>query len=145
MAANQGAACSAIRPGGAGDVTRTHLAWAYDEMLPDVCSPAGDARQVFMLSSDGTLTCLKAANGKPLWTKSLGEVCSASPILVGGRLYVQSEVGTVFVLDTARRGVVVGRGAIPEQCQATPAFQTGRILIRGARHLYCIGAPADRG
>lgn len=139
VAVNQGAACTAIRPGGAGDVTGTQVAWTYSDVLPDVCSPAGAANEVYLLSSDGTVTCLEAKSGKAAWTKSLGEGCSASPVLVGTRLYIQTEVGTMFVLDTTRRGAVLGRGVLPERCQPTPALQDGRIFIRGAKHLYCIG------
>jgi outer membrane protein assembly factor BamB len=141
VAVNQGGACAAIRPGGAGDVTKTHVAWTYTDMLPDVCSPAGGGSQVYLVSSDGTVTCLRTESGKAAWTKSLGEGCSASPVLVGTRLYVQAEAGTTFVLDTTRGGSVIGRGALAERCQATPAFQGGRIYVRTEKRLYCIGAP----
>jgi outer membrane protein assembly factor BamB len=142
---NQAAACTAIRPDGAGDVTTTHVAWTYSDMLPDVCSPAGTANEVCLVSSDGTVTCLEAKSGKATWTKSLGEGCSASPVVVGTRLYVQTESGAMFVLDIARRGAAIGRGVLPERCQPTPAFQDGRILIRGAEHLYCIGTSQRPG
>jgi hypothetical protein len=65
--------------------------------------------------------------------------------VVGTRLYVQTESGAMFVLDIARRGAAIGRGVLPERCQPTPAFQDGRILIRGAEHLYCIGTSQRPG
>jgi outer membrane protein assembly factor BamB len=140
VVANQGAACVAIRPGGSGDVTASRVVWKYDEDLPDVCSPVGVGGRVLLLSSTGNLTCLDAASGRRLWLRRLGEPCSASPVVAGGRVYVLSELGNSFVVDPARGGEVVGRGSLPEQCQATPALAGGRVYVRGAKHLYCLGA-----
>ena len=138
VAASEGGCCAAIRPGGTGDVTRTRVVWKYEDDLPNVCSPVGDDRHVFMLSSTGDLTCLAADSGRREWFKALGDPCSASPILAGRKLYVLSDLGNLFVVDVVR-GDVVGRGSVPEGCQATPAFGGEAVYVRGETHVYCLG------
>ena len=45
-----------------------------------------------------------------------------------------------WVLEPSREAAkVVGEGRLDEGCVTSPAFQDGRIYIRGKRHLFCIG------
>ena len=57
-------ALSAIRADGQGDVTETHILWKGEDGLPDTCSPLATEEYVFLLASDGTLTCYDAEEGR---------------------------------------------------------------------------------
>ncbi|MBN2316041.1 MAG: PQQ-binding-like beta-propeller repeat protein, partial [Sedimentisphaerales bacterium] len=130
----------AIKPDGKGDVTETHIAWSVDEGGPDICSPVSDGERIYMLGTEGFLTCHKTSDGKKIWEHDLEEFCLASPSLVGDKIYVLTEKGVMFILETGDEYKELGRCELGEQCHATPAFLDGRIYIRGVKHLYCIGS-----
>jgi len=139
LAVNVDAKLFAIRPNGRGNVTNSHVAWAAEDGLPDICSPVSNGELVFLLTTDGTLTCYGAADGSKVWEKDLETAFIASPSLVGDRIYLISEEGVTFVIEAGREYKDLAKGQLGENCFASPAFGDGRIYIRGEKHLYCIG------
>jgi len=152
---------SAIRADGSGDVTKTHVAWTGEDGLPDVCSPLATDQHVFLLAA-GTLTCYDAQKGTKLWEEyeafnyaAFTSSPSGVPSGSGSRVYLFGELdkegqqdaegNTVqfcksWILEPGPTGCkVVGEGRLDEGCVTSPAFQDGRIYIRGKKHLFCIG------
>ena len=127
-----------IRPDGHGDVTKTHLGWMAEDGIPDVTSPVSNGELIFVITSNGMLTCYDAKNGRKQWEHDFDEQCGASPSIVGGRLYLITKKGTLVVLETAREFAELGRSSLGEQVAASPAFVQGRIFVRGTRHLICV-------
>lgn len=139
-AVNAVAALVAIRADGNGTVTDTHLAWKFEENLPDICSPLCSGPRVYLLTSAGLLTCLDAQQGAKLWEHDLGVNCSASPTLAEGRVYVLTQAGTMVIVEDAAEYREVGRHELGEAgCGASPAFVDGAIVLRSAKRLWCIG------
>ncbi|MFP4057022.1 MAG: PQQ-binding-like beta-propeller repeat protein [Candidatus Brocadiia bacterium] len=136
--ANTGSYAAAVRPGGSGDVTKSHVAWTAEDGLPSICSPLTNGEVVFLLPSDGYLTCLGAATGKVLWEHDLEAPFSSSPSLVGRRVYLFSEKGGAFIVEAAREYRQVAKLEVGEQVRAVPAFGDGRMYVRGEKHLLCI-------
>lgn len=128
----------AIRPDGHGDVTETHISYKID-FAPDICSPVSNGEMIFLLSTDGLLCCYKTEDGAKLWEKELGEYFQASPSLVGDKLYLLSEEGTMFIVEVGPEYKEAEKVELGEKCFASPAFVDGRIYIRGVKNLYCIG------
>src|SRR6185436_16228754 len=81
----------AVRLGGSGDVTASHVAWKYARNVPLNPSPILVEGLLYLLSGSGILTCLDAATGEELWKERLGDSYSASPLYAGGRLFLMSE------------------------------------------------------
>jgi len=130
----------AIRTGGRGDVTKTHILWRNEDVGPEIVSPVSNGQQIFHLDSYGTLYALNAADGKLLYNHDFDEMVNASPSLVGDKLYVLAVNGTMFIGTPDERGFTrETESALGETCFASPAFMPGRIYIRGTEHLYCIG------
>jgi outer membrane protein assembly factor BamB len=130
----------AIRSGGAGDVTGTHVAWYNEDIAPEIVSPVADDRRVFLMDTYGTLYTLNPADGKLLYKHDFGENVKASPTLVAGRLYVQALSGTMYIGTPGEKGFTLEtKNSLGEECNASPAFMAGRIYIRGTNYLYCIG------
>ncbi|MHC4529582.1 MAG: PQQ-like beta-propeller repeat protein, partial [Planctomycetota bacterium] len=129
----------AIRPDGRGDVTKTHIAWSAEEDAPDISSPVSNGELIFLLTSDGTLTCYKVTDGTKLWEKDLEGNFQASPSIVGDRVYVISEKGVAYIIEAGTKYKELTRCELGEKVYASPAFADGRIYIRGAENLYCIG------
>jgi outer membrane protein assembly factor BamB len=129
----------AIRSGGNGDVTKTHIAWVHDEWGPSICSPVSNGEFVFILESIGLLGCYKHSDGTKVYEQDLRENFSASPSLVGDKLYLLTEEGVMFIIQVGPEYKELKKCELGEKCYATPAFIDGRIYIRGLENLYCIG------
>jgi outer membrane protein assembly factor BamB len=128
----------AIRPGGKTDVTETHIVWTTEGVLPDICSPLTSGDLLFVLETEGLMTCYDAKNGERIWETDLGKIFMASPSLVGDNVYLMAEDGTMIIIKAGREFKEVRRCELGERSTASPAFQNGRIYIRGGESLYCI-------
>ncbi len=129
----------AIKPDGRGDVTETHIAWKIEEGGPDICSPASNGELIFMLSSEGWLSSYKLSDQKKVWEKDLKGFFTASPSLVGNKLYLLSQKGVMHIAESGSEYKELTVNGLGEKCNASPAFVDGRIYIRGVENLYCIG------
>jgi outer membrane protein assembly factor BamB len=130
---------AAVKADGKGDVTATHVAWKFTEGGSDICSPVGNDQFVYMLESSGTLTCCTIADGKKAYSEDLKEVFMASPSLVGNKLYLLAESGVMRIAEVGPAYKEIGKCELGEKTRASPAFAGGRLYLRGASNLYCIG------
>ena len=139
LAASGSGKLAAVRPGGSGDVTATHIAWSSEDDLPDIPSPVAGAELLFTLTSAGKLAAYDVKDGKRVWDRDLEAGFQASPTLAGDLLLCLSDEGKLLALRAGGKHEAVGKAEVGEACQASPAFGPGRIYIRGAKHLYCFG------
>jgi len=138
--ANDNSVLSAIRADGQGDVTATGVLWKGEDGMPDTCSPLATKEFVFLLTSFGTLTCYDAAKGDMLWAEDFNVDFAASPGLAGNRLYLIDKTGKAWIVEPTREKCNrLGEADLGEVCVTSPAFQDGRIYLRGKDHLFCIG------
>jgi len=138
----RGSTLTAIRRGGKGDVTATHVAWVRKDLGADVPTPTAKDGKVYLCTDKGTVACLEAATGKTLWSGDVERnrnAYSASPVLVEGRLVVTREDGAAAVIDVADGFKVVGGGSVDEMTVATPVCVDGAIFLRTHDSLWCIG------
>jgi outer membrane protein assembly factor BamB len=126
-----------VRADGQGDVTDTHLLWEVTQRMPYVPSPLYHDGLLYIADDWGIFTCTDAATGKAVWTKRLGGDITSSPVLVGNRIYVANEQGTVFVLKAGRRYERLATNDLAEGIMATPTILGDSIYLRTAEHLYC--------
>ena len=129
----------ALRPDGAGDVTKSHLAWESDENVPDVTSPASNGDLVFTVLSHGVVTCHDFKDGKKLWEHELGFDVNASPAIAGDRVYLFGTKGTVAVVEAGRAAKELARFELGEGVFASPAMAQGVMVVRTAKSLFCVG------
>ena len=140
----RGTTLTAIRLGGSGDVTDSHVAWFKQGLSADVPTPAAHDGRVYVCTDKGEVACIDGPTGDVLWRDRVGKPrpdFSASPIVVDGKLYVTREDGTTFVLELGDEFKLLATNELGEFTVATPVFTRGQILIRTAERLYCIGSP----
>lgn len=128
----------AIKPGGQGDVTATHVAWTVPRSVPATPSPVivGDA--LYMVSDFSVMSCLDAATGKQRWQGRLSGGHSASLLHADGRIYILNEKGTCFVVEAGAVFKELSRNTLPGRTLATPAPYQGKLYLRTDEKLYCI-------
>jgi outer membrane protein assembly factor BamB len=134
----------AIRPGGSGDVTGTHIAWQSPRGSPFVPSPLVYGDYLYLVNDmTSVATCLEAKSGKEVWQGRLGEVrregFSASPVAVDGKVFFTNDEGETFVLAAGPKFELLHVNRLGEPTLATPALVDGIWYFRTASHLLAIG------
>ena len=131
----------AIRPGGQGDITRTHVAWRYEKSAPYVSSPVVVGDYLYAVKNGGVMTCLNAKTGALAWQERLPSRSDyyASLVAADGKVYAMSEDGEVTVLAAKPTFEVLSSNSMGERCMASPAISGGQLFIRSDKNLFCIG------
>jgi outer membrane protein assembly factor BamB len=134
----------AIRPGGSGDVTETHVAWTSPKGSPFVPSTilAGDF--LYMINDMvSVVTSYEAKTGKLMFQGRLGEAqregFSASPVTVDGKIFFTNDNGETFVLEAGPELVLLHVNRLNARTLASPALVEGRWYFRTENELICIG------
>jgi outer membrane protein assembly factor BamB len=133
----------AVRPGGNGDVTSTHMAWHTPRKDGRDCpSPIAVDDYVIVSSMTGIATCYSAHDGHIYWKQRLEGKYSGSPIAAGGLVYILNEAGKATVIKPGSKLEVVAENELPagkdEIFRATPTPIDGQIFLRSTSVLYCI-------
>ncbi|MSR56117.1 MAG: hypothetical protein EXS05_00345 [Planctomycetaceae bacterium] len=133
----------AIRPGGTGDVTASHMAWHVPRRGGrDTPSPIVIDRYIVVVDLKGIAICYDALSGHEYWKERLCEQITASPIAAGGLAYFLEESGTTTVIKPGPTLEVVARNTLgtsaDETFRASLTPAGGRLFTRSQHTLYCI-------
>jgi outer membrane protein assembly factor BamB len=135
----------ALAPGGAGDVSTSHVLWKQTKGLPYIASAIEYRGQYVMLKDGGVVTALDTKTGNQVYQKRA--VASgnyyASPVAANGHIYfVSLSDGTVTVLKagTSTPEEVAKNPPLGERVAATPAIADDTLYVRTAEHLYAFAA-----
>ena len=130
----------AVRAGDVADDKR--VAWEYAKGTGYVLSNILYEDYLYLLSDNGTVTCLDPRSGEvkyeggrvPVPARFMG-----SPVAFAGYIAMTSEDGDTFMLKAGPSHQIVRTNSIDEPVYSSPAISNGRIYIRGAHHLFAIG------
>jgi outer membrane protein assembly factor BamB len=135
-------AALALKAGGEGDVTSSHVLWKKTKGLPHISSGLVYRGQYVMVKDGGLVTAYDAKSGKPLYVQERALPAGpywASPVAANGHIYFASlEDGVVTVLKAgaATPEVVAQNPGLGERIAATPAIADNTLYIRTDGHLY---------
>ncbi len=122
------------------------LLWEKRKDTPYVPCPLVKGDHLYWLTDGGLAVCAEVRTGKIVWSErafpnlSKGTYVHSSPVLVGDDVVAIAETGKVVVFKASPAGFeVVAENTIGEPVTATPAAADGKLYVRGAHHLYCIG------
>jgi outer membrane protein assembly factor BamB len=135
---------SAIKPGGSGDVDKTHLIWNRRKVVPKKSSPLFLGEYLFMVSDEGVASCNNPKTGEVYWAERLGVrgQCASSPIHANGKIYSFSSDGDCVVFKPDPTGLkVLSRNKLNEGCMASPAVVGNSLLVRTKKNLYRFDHP----
>lgn len=139
----------AVRAGGRGDVTRTHILWSSSTSTY-VPTPVLHQGHLYFVSDAGLATCLDAKTGAVVFKEHLpgvsgggrgGKPFYASAVLANGCLYAVSRHLGTFVIAAAPKFEFIAHNTLAgddSEWNATPAITGNQIFLRSNRSLYCI-------
>ncbi len=130
-----------VDPTGEGDVTKTHTKWSIARTPSGFASPLASGGLLYRVADPGVLRVWRMKDGEEVATLRLPGVNTApSPILTAdGRIYLVSG-GRSYVVRAGEKPEVLGKGELGDPSNASPAVSGGRLIVRGARNVWCIGA-----
>ena len=138
----------AIKPGATGDISlkdgarsNDFIAWSHPRASGYTPSALVHDGRAYLVHDTGVLTVLNAATGAQIYRVRVGgggHTFSASPIAVGNRVFMLTEEGVTFVLDSSDEYREIAKNDLAEMSLATPAFAGGALYIRTESKLYKI-------
>jgi len=138
----------AVKPGGRGDISRTHVAWTFNRGLPYVASPLFYQDRVYLIRDGGMLSSFDARTGTQYYLQERLEAQGsyyASPVAAEGRIYLASLAGKVTVIKAGGdKPEVLHQADFGDRIFATPALVGQNLYLRTQHKLYAFGsASAD--
>jgi len=135
----------AIRSGGKGDVTDSHLLWRIREGS-NVCSPVYvDGKLYWTSEQKGIAHCVDAQTGKSIYKQRMNpspNLLYASPLAADGKIYyISREMGT-YVISSGDQYELLAHNTIADDdsiFNGSPVASEGCLLIRSNKFLYCVG------
>ncbi len=133
----------AIKGGGRGDVTDSHLLWKHETKYTDhIVSPFVHDGRMLLVKGGGITTLFETKRGDSIrGPKRIPNASEyfASPIYGDGKIYVAGENGTVVVLNDDPDYKVLAKNDMGESIIGTPAIADGRLYIRTRSKLIAVG------
>lgn len=137
----------AVRGGGEGDVTDSHVLWRHKTRHTDhVVSPFVSGDRMLLIKSGGIRTVFNIRDGRMQGgPKRVANAAPffASPVSGDGKIYLASENGTVTVLKDDPDYEQLAINDVGESIVATPAIADDALFIRSRTKLLCI-AESDK-
>lgn len=136
--------CMAVRLGGSGDVSSSHVLWSI-QTTPKVATPLYHDGRLHWIDHRGNAVCVEAGSGNVVYEEKLeiegrGDKVYASLVLGGDQLYGVTRQGGVIILKSGAEFEEVTRNDLGDSSvfNATPAVAGSRLLLRSDRYLYCL-------
>lgn len=136
-----GATIQAVRGGGSGNVTDTHVIFNLKNRSPsNLTSPLVVGNQLFVVKKGGLSSSFDATTGETHWElsriRNIGDYYG-SPVAGDHKIYVPGENGFIIVLEQGPRLKILAKNDLGEVCLSSPAIADGCLFIRGRESLYC--------
>jgi outer membrane protein assembly factor BamB len=133
----------AVRAGGRGKVTDSHVLWQLRK-TPTVSTPLyHDGYLYWVEAHRAVAVCVKAETGEVIYEKRLSGAgwVYASLVLVDGKLYAVTRQRGTIVLAVGPEFKELARNDLGDSSvfNVTPVISNRQLLIRSDRYLYCIG------
>jgi outer membrane protein assembly factor BamB len=135
----------AIDPEAEGTLDPDHdaMVWFHERLGNYMQTPLVVGDLAYFCYDNGVVTVVDWRTGERLAQKRLGRGASgfsASAVAAGGRIYFNSEVGDVYVIEAGPELNEVAVNELGETLMATPAISEGVIYFRARRHLIAVGS-----
>lgn len=132
--------CLAIKAGGSGDVTDTHLLWEA-KAGANVSSPVVYKDHLYWVSDRNTTAyCVRMKDGEIIYRERVRAQPYASTIVADGKLYVVTRRGGTYVFAAKPEFEEIARNRFEDSTQfnASPIVTGSKLILRSNQYLYCV-------
>jgi len=133
---NKYAELFAVDPDGEGDIGSTHILWRMKAPILQLSTPVVVGDYLYTVDAKGVFYCLRASDGKVIWSENLKGKFHSSPLYADGHIYVSSTRGETLVYKAGTEPELLSKNILEGEIWATPALLDGAILIRTSEFLY---------
>jgi outer membrane protein assembly factor BamB len=134
----------AVKPGGRGNISQTHVAWKATRGLPYISSPLYYDGRVYLFKNGGMMSSFDAKTGQPYYLQErLGAegYYYSSPVAADGRIYIASQAGKVTVVKAGGdKPEILHQADFGEHIYASPALVGDKLYLRTRSQLYAFGS-----
>ena len=130
----------ALRAGGRGDVTKSHVLWSFNNG-PDVPTPVSDGTYIYVVNDRGIMFCLDAKTGREYYGRQRlrPATYSGSPVVADGKIYITNEDGLTSVIKAGPVFELLAENDFDDYTLSSPAISEGQIFFRTRNFLYAVG------
>jgi outer membrane protein assembly factor BamB len=131
----------AIKAGGTGELGDSAVAWKTDRGASYTSTPLLYDGILYVCTDNGILSAYDPKTGARFYQNRIGPGgagFSASPVAAGGRLYLASEDGDLFVVKAGRTFELLSTNPMGAILMATPAISGNTLIVRTGTHLVAI-------
>ncbi|MEO6725157.1 MAG: PQQ-binding-like beta-propeller repeat protein [Blastocatellia bacterium] len=128
----------AVRTGGNGLITDTHIAWRVKRGVSNKPSILLIDDLIYMIGDTGIASCVEAKTGTVVWQQRIGGEYSASPVYADGKIWLFSEDGKTTIIKPGRTFEMLAENKLDEGFLASPAIAGKAFYLRTRTHLYKI-------
>jgi outer membrane protein assembly factor BamB len=136
-------AIKAVRAGGRGDVSNTHVLWTVKKGTNVPSAVCYKGHIYFAHETKGIAYCLNAETGDVVYEENVPRIGGvyASAIVGAGKIYYVSRRGGTFVLAAKPKYELLAHNRLEgdRNAHASPAVDGQRLILRLDNFLYCIG------
>ena len=129
----------AIRLGGKGDVTGSHVLWKIDQAKSRLGAGVIHDGYVYANRSNGVMDCIELQSGRVAWEERVSGATWSSLFLAGGKIYALDQSGDTYVLAASPEYQQLAKNSLGEHTNSTVVGSQGNLLIRTHDALWCIG------
>lgn len=128
-----------------GGTTPPAMLWESAQVGADTSSPVFVGERVYSINGAGVVICAEIKSGERPWklrleNKGRPGKFSGSPVAAGNTLYIASEDGTLYAVDTtAKEGAISGRLELGDAILCTPSIAGNSIYVRSDGALWKVG------
>jgi outer membrane protein assembly factor BamB len=126
-----------------GETANDGVLWSTPRDGGYLCTPLVYNGLVYIIKYNGILNVFDAKSGEKKYQQRLAGATSAftsSPVANGGKVYIASEDGQVFVVKAGPTYELLAMNEMNTPVLATPALSEGRLLLRTQDQLMSIGS-----
>jgi len=133
----------ALKPGGTGDISASHVRWKFQRGLPYVSCPLYYEGRIYLVRDGGIISSIDAKTGEPFYVQERlnanGNYFS-SPVAADGRIYIASLAGKLTVLKAGgEKPEILHQADFRSRIAATPVLVGQRLYLRTAETLWAFG------
>jgi outer membrane protein assembly factor BamB len=123
--------------------------WKNEQLTCYFSTPVAHGDQLYvvtgrLLPPSAQLHCVEAKTGKVLWTRRNVGKYHATVMMAGGRLLMLEERGDLVLIEPdPREYKELARAKVCGETWSHPALSDGRLYVRDAQELICVGLKRD--